>query len=264
MKNLKIVIIFNLCLLLEIQNYHQMTLINIITGAFLIVLGFLVKKFPDLIAGYNTMSAEQKEKVDIDGLSTMMRNSFIVIGILLAISDPVLSLIGLKQHATMALPLIILSGTFFILIRAQTFKGKFQNQGRKNTTRTVIISIVLVVIAFITFGFLYYGTRKPDFKIAKKQITISGLYGMTTQVESVEIIESLPQINMKTNGFNFGSVRKGNFYLKNIGQCKLFINSKNGPFIYVNTKNGTPIIINTESEKETEELSMRLAAELEK
>jgi len=238
-----------------------MTLINIIAGAFLIVLGFLVKKYPDLIAGYNTMSAEQKEKVDIDGLSTMMRNSLIVIGVLLAISEPALSLIGLNQHVTMALPIVVLSGTLFIVIRAQRFKGKSGSR-KKNTTRTIITSIVFAVIVFITVGFLYYGTRQADFKIYEKQITISGLYGMTAQVESVELIESLPQIKMKTNGFNFGSVRKGNFHLKDFGQCKLFINSINGPLIYVKTENGTPIIINTGSEEETKELSMRLATEL--
>ena len=241
-----------------------MTLINIIAGAFLIVLGFLVKKYPDLIAGYNTMSAEQKEKVDIDGLSTMMRNSLIVIGVLLAISEPALSLIGLNQHAIIAILLIVLSGTLFMVISAQKFKGKLQEQAGKNKIRTVITSIVFAVIVFITVGFLYYGSRQADFKIDEKQITISGLYGMTAQVESVELIESLPQINMKTNGFNYGSIRKGSFYLEEIGQCKLFINSKKGPFIYIKTGNGTPIIINFDSGEETKKLSRRLIVELKK
>ena len=33
---------------------------------FLIGSGFLVKRFPNLIAGYNTMSIERKKNVDID------------------------------------------------------------------------------------------------------------------------------------------------------------------------------------------------------
>lgn len=35
--------------------------IHILTGVFLIVVGLLVKRFPMLIAGYNTMPAEKKK-----------------------------------------------------------------------------------------------------------------------------------------------------------------------------------------------------------
>ncbi|AFL82764.1 hypothetical protein Belba_0093 [Belliella baltica DSM 15883] len=49
----------------------------IYTGLFLIGLGFLVKAFPNLIAGYNTMSQKQKENVDIEGLATFMRNALL-------------------------------------------------------------------------------------------------------------------------------------------------------------------------------------------
>ena len=46
--------------------------IHILTGVFLIVVGLLVKRFPMLIAGYNTMPAEKKKNVDIAGLSSFM------------------------------------------------------------------------------------------------------------------------------------------------------------------------------------------------
>ena len=57
-----------------------MGIIHIITGIFMIGVGFLIKSFPNLIAGYNTMSEDKKKHVDIEGLSTFMRNSFINIG----------------------------------------------------------------------------------------------------------------------------------------------------------------------------------------
>ena len=58
-----------------------MDILNIIVGLFMIGIGFLVKSSPSLIAGYNTMSEEKKKNVDIVGLSTYMRNSFIIIGL---------------------------------------------------------------------------------------------------------------------------------------------------------------------------------------
>ena len=43
----------------------------LIIAAVLFVLGMLVRKYPNLIAGYNTMTAEQKKNVDVKGLSKL-------------------------------------------------------------------------------------------------------------------------------------------------------------------------------------------------
>ena len=47
----------------------------LIIAAVLFVLGMLVRKYPNLIAGYNTMTAEQKKNVDVKGLSNFMCRS---------------------------------------------------------------------------------------------------------------------------------------------------------------------------------------------
>ena len=237
---------------------------NFIVGSLLVVLGFLVKKYPDLIAGYNTMSPEQKEKVDIDGLSTHMRNSLVVIGALVVLITSLLNFIGWQQHSSGASISIILIGTGYMWINAYTYTNKSKNQQSKKIIRTVTRSVVFAGLALLIFGFLYYGTRAPEFTVTNHQIVISGLYGMTDQVERIELIESIPKIKKKTNGFNYGSTLKGNFDLENIGPCKLFLKSPHGPFVYVITERATPIILNTVSRKETEELFGKLIAELEK
>jgi len=58
---------------------------NIATALILIVLGLLIKhgKMYNAIAGYNTMSPQEKKKVDIVGFSTLMRNSFVIMGALI-------------------------------------------------------------------------------------------------------------------------------------------------------------------------------------
>lgn len=59
----------------------------IVTAIIFIVLGIIIKygKMYWLIAGYNTMSKEEKEKYDIEGIATVFRNAlfgmaFIIIG----------------------------------------------------------------------------------------------------------------------------------------------------------------------------------------
>ena len=48
---------------------------SFLIGVILIICGFLVKKHPNLIAGYNTLSEDDKEKVDIENLSLMMKRA---------------------------------------------------------------------------------------------------------------------------------------------------------------------------------------------
>lgn len=232
-----------------------MSMINSITGVFLIVMGFLVKKYPNLIAGYNTMSAEQKEKVDINGLSTHMRNSMVVMGGLIVIGDPILNLIGLKEHGIAVLIAITLIGTFYMLIIAQTYSNSYKEyRPIKKIIRIATKSVIFVLLASITFGLLYYGTRPTEISINGRQLEISGVYGMIDNIKTIDIRESIPRIKKKTNGFNYGSTLKGSFELEEIGNCKLFIESEKGPYIYLETESGTLIIINTESRSKTEEL----------
>ena len=85
---------------------------------------------------------------------------------------------------------------------------------------------------------------------------------MTGKVEYIELVTSVPRINSKANGFNFGDILKGIFDLDEFGLCQLYLRSKEGPFIYLETSSGTPIIINTKSSSETESLITRLKSEL--
>ena len=51
---------------------------SLITGVILILAGLLVKNNPDLLAGYNTLSNEEKEKIDTDKLTGL---SVLIIGV---------------------------------------------------------------------------------------------------------------------------------------------------------------------------------------
>ncbi|MGV8091293.1 MAG: DUF3784 domain-containing protein [Mangrovibacterium sp.] len=71
-----------------------MDILNLIVGLFMIGIGFLVKSAPDLIAGYNTMPQDKKKNVDIEGLSTFMRNGLITIGLSIIIGYYLFKWIG--------------------------------------------------------------------------------------------------------------------------------------------------------------------------
>ena len=52
----------------------------IFMGFILIVIGLVVKQHPNLLAGYNTMSDKKKKKIDIDRISIIARNIFVLMG----------------------------------------------------------------------------------------------------------------------------------------------------------------------------------------
>ena len=95
--------------------------IHILTGVFLIVVGLLVKRFPMLIAGYNTMPAEKKKNVDIGGLSSFMRRHLVIMGALWILFTVVLELTD--QTDTLAVIYVIYLPVYVVwmLIRAQRY-----------------------------------------------------------------------------------------------------------------------------------------------
>lgn len=90
-------------------------------GLGIIALGFLLKIFPILIAGYNTMTKEQKQNVDIKGFSSLLRNVFIIMGLSVIIFCFLLLW-------SWAFGIIIFGGVIYLLIRGQKYSLKKRNK----------------------------------------------------------------------------------------------------------------------------------------
>ena len=94
-----------------------------LTGIILIICGILVKRNPNLIAGYNTLSEAKKQKIDIKRLSSFMHNSFMVIGSTSIIVGIILYLFGVNEYYRLiVLTSVIVIGLVFVLIQGQTKK----------------------------------------------------------------------------------------------------------------------------------------------
>jgi hypothetical protein len=102
---------------------------NQIFGIFIIGIGFLVKAFPNTIAGYSTMSKAEKKNVDIKEASTFIRNGFIIIGLTIIVGYYILTWVGLSGFANSIGIISTLVGTTIIIILAQ----KFDHNKRKRT-----------------------------------------------------------------------------------------------------------------------------------
>lgn len=237
-----------------------MDILNLIVGLFMIGIGFLVKSAPDLIAGYNTMSKDKKKNVDIEGLSTFMRNGLITIGLSIIIGYYLFKWIGFTMIANSMILIVTLIGVTILVINAQ----KFDHNKTKKTklTYSILGLVFLFVIGLITYGFIPSKTIYSNDKIR-----FSGMYGFEIsigEIENVELSNELPTIKMRTNGFSFGNIKKGVFNLDKFGKSRLLIHSDLFPYLIMTKNNGDKIIINFKDKIETEKTFNKIKTMIDK
>lgn len=216
----------------------------------MIGIGFLVKSVPSLIAGYNTMPEEKKKHVEIDGLSTYMRNSFIIMGLSIIIGYYLFKWLGFIGIANSIMLAVILIGVLIMVINAQRFYHN-KNKSKRTKLAYFIHGLAIVsVVALLTYSYL------PSKAIlTQNTIKFTGMYGFEmdiSEIDAMALTDRIPNIKMRTNGFSFGHVKKGFFNLDTLEESQLLIHSDSPPFLILSKNNGDKIIINFKDKIETE------------
>lgn len=158
-----------------------MTVMSLNLGLFFIGLGFLVKAVPDLIAGYNTMSKEQKANVDILGLSTFMRNVLIVIGLIIIAGNFLLRLLEFPMIASLLTFIVPFVGIPFLIVKAQKFDHN--KQGSKSKMTYFVFGFVVLFAA----GLLYFGTTPAKIEINGEKIILN----RKNKTETEQVFENI-------------------------------------------------------------------------
>lgn len=98
----------------------------VIVAFIFIILGIVIRygKMYYLIAGYNTMSKEEKAKYDIEGIATLFRNAMFAMALMIIIGYFAAYWFKNPKLENIALFLSILLGVPYLLIRSNTNKYK--------------------------------------------------------------------------------------------------------------------------------------------
>ncbi len=113
----------------------------IIVGIGFIAIGFFVKKNPDYIAGYNTMPEAAKKNVDIDGLSSFIKNALIIMGLAIIIEFHILKWVGFPLIANFVIKQSMLVGVAIIIIYAQKYD---HNRSKKSKLITIFVGLLII------------------------------------------------------------------------------------------------------------------------
>ena len=225
----------------------------------LFLMGLMVHRFKwyFLISGYNTMKKEKKANVDVESLGKLMGMYGYLNGAVFFIAG-ILYGLDVKIVGAPAFGFFIIS-TVYLLVKAQKYDHNlFHENGKlkKSAKKELIIPIVISGVVLLGVGILMIFSMQPT-KIStlEEGLEIHGMYGETyawEDIEKVELLEKLPNIEMRTNGSGVGSHLKGYFRTTEYGKVKLFVNAKTPPFVYF-IADGEKVIFNLENTAKTQE-----------
>ena len=195
-----------------------------------------------MLSGYNTMSAEEREKFDLKSFIPFYRNFHIFLSVSFVAIGVALNYLNTNAAGIFLAVYPIVAYIYFIWKSNQFQKGK-----SKSSSKMAII--VLGATLVFVIGLLGMGFKEDTLTISDKSLEISGSYGEEInfdEIESISLIDQLPNITMRTNGFSLGEIKKG-YYKSNEGKVKLVLNSNKKPYLKITKKEGYPVFFTGKS-----------------
>jgi len=138
----------------------------------------------------------------------------------------------------------ILACIFFIARSSKYSKGLTTNWNK------IGILVLLGSLVFV-IGLLGLGLKEDKVSFNSEALEFKGSYGENltqSEIQSIKLVDQLPKITLKTNGFALGNVKKG-YFETNTGEIvKLILNADNKPYILITKSNGNKIYFSAKEE----------------
>ena len=127
------------------------------------------------------------------------------------------------------------------------YKSNKLAKGLNVVEAKIIIAITFIALAFF-IGTLFNGYKENQITIKNNRVVISGMYGEEisfSEIDTIMIIESIPKIKLRSDGFSLGSVNKGYYLTQSNETIKLLLNSENKPYLLIIKNNGNKVYLST-------------------
>lgn len=210
------------------------------TALLFIALSFILTEnnAKTLLAGYNTMSEEERKTINIKSFISFFKSfhlylglSFFALGMIsYYFLDPIITSLFLGIYPIVAY--------IYFMYASPQYMGE---EGKKSTR--IGIYVLFGVLGFV-LALSFMGLRESPLIIQPDALTLKGMYGETVAVadiEEVAVVSQLPKITQRRNGFAVGEINKGYFKTDQGETIKLVLNSDVKPFLYIQKKSGKKI-----------------------
>lgn len=198
-----------------------------------------------LISGFNNRSEEEQKVLIENRYPQKTGNLLIITAVGMLIFFPlVFTSFPYVVEIQYGFMTVFLLGGFIYVARYEVPKK------RKKSYWFAFIFTVFV-IGFISILF-YLGYQSNELVVKDQTFEITGIYGdewSTGVIEDIVILNELPKVNYKENGFGMYNLSKGYFNVEKYGSSLLFIRS-GGPYLLIEMEDET-IFINGENAEQT-------------
>jgi len=230
-----------------------------------------------LIAGYNTMSREEKGRYDEKALCRFAGRLLVAVTfcLCLLLAGVHFEIIWLLYCGGILIPIFILSA----MIYANT-GNRFRNSDslvttesgpRPKATKLIVAAIAIsTLVIFVGVGVvLYYGAQEPTVSFLEGSIQIKAMYGLSVEIADITDISLLDKsmsdigVGKRINGYGgIGDSLKGNFQSDILGDTLLFVASKSAPTICIARCDQKDIYLSFRDSEKTEALYRALTEAL--
>jgi len=192
-----------------------------------------------LLSGYNTMTEERRKDFDIRGYIKEFRRFFISLSIANLIISVVMFLSGLQDYSVISSLVLMFVTLPYLIIKGQRYD---HHKSKRHWLPGYIAIAVLIIVGAGTSWMISAGLEDNEFVVANDHVEIEGMYGEEIpfqEINSANLVDALPVLVTRTNGFALAKHLKGYFRAENGKTVKLFVNGDLPPFLELKTLNMT-------------------------
>ena len=225
-------------------------IVQLIMILLFLFLGWLIlaKNAYYLVSGFANRSKEEQEELIQNG---SLQNT----GKLL-FATGVGMLVLLPFHFTsFAYTMEVQFGFMLVFLLGGTvYLSKYEVARKRKRSFLISSSLFIATIGFVV-GLYTLGTQDYEIKFTHETFEITGMYGdkwNLSTIQTVKLLDEMPPVSGKINGFGLSTLAKGRFTVEGYGNSILFVRKQSSPYVYVQLSDEN-IFINGETPEETKE-----------
>jgi hypothetical protein len=201
-----------------------------------------------LISNFNGKSKEEQQRLIENGYPQRVGKLMFSTAVGMIILLP-LSFIRFEYSIDVQFGFMIV-----FLLGGLIYLSKYELNEKRN--RSYIISSIIGIgtVGFIG-GLFYLGYQDFELKGHENSFDITGMYGdewSYSEIKRVELLEEMPEVVLRQNGFGLATMSKGQFKVQSYRSSLLFIHKDSSPYLFIET-NSKKIFMNSKNPEQTKE-----------
>jgi hypothetical protein len=225
-------------------------IVQLIMILLFLCLGWLIltKKAYYLISGFASRPKEEQEELIQNGSLQNTGKLLFATGVGMLVLLPLhLTSFAYTMEVQFGFMLVfLLGGTVYL--------SKYEVARKRKRSYLISSSLFIVTIGFVV-GLYIFGTQDYEIKFTDETFEITGMYGdkwNLSTIQSVKLLDEMPPVTRKNNGFGLSTLAKGKFTVEGYGNSLLFVRKQSSPYVYIELSDEN-IFLNGETPEETKE-----------